>query len=59
MRRKSLSGFVRDNRAELDMHIARVLGMKDNPRKTDAERRLWVLNDEALYNWARSEGVRV
>ena len=25
----------------------------------DAERRLWILNDEGLYNWARSEGVKV
>lgn len=25
----------------------------------DRERRLWILNDEGLYNWARSEGVRI
>lgn len=25
----------------------------------DEERRLWVLNDEGLYNWARSEGVNL
>lgn len=25
----------------------------------DEERRQWVLNDEGLYNWARSEGVRI
>ena len=24
----------------------------------DAERRNWILNDEGLYMWARSEGVR-
>jgi hypothetical protein len=23
------------------------------------ERRLWILNDEGLYRWARSEGVRI
>lgn len=28
-------------------------------RLNDAERRLWVLNDEGLYSWAREEGVRV
>ncbi len=26
---------------------------------TDSDRRLWILNDEGLYNWARSEGVRI
>jgi hypothetical protein len=30
-----------------------------NNRLDDAELRLWVLNDEGLYNWARSEGVRI
>lgn len=25
----------------------------------DEERRGWVLNDEGLYLWARSEGVRI
>jgi hypothetical protein len=28
------------------------------PKLSDHERRLWVLNDEGLYRWARSEGVR-
>ena len=28
-------------------------------RLNDAERRAWVLNDEGLYRWARSEGVRI
>lgn len=28
-------------------------------RLNDAERRLWILNDESLYLWARREGVRV
>ena len=27
--------------------------------RNDTERRLWILNDEGLYNWARSEGVKV
>lgn len=25
----------------------------------DKERRLWILNDEGLYRWARAEGVRI
>ncbi len=51
--------FIRDNRTELDAAIARALGQDRNPRANDEERRLWVLNDEGLYNWARSEGVRI
>ena len=27
--------------------------------RDDAERRLWIENDEGLYSWARSEGVRI
>ena len=29
------------------------------PTRNDDERRDWILNDEGLYNWARSEGVRI
>lgn len=29
------------------------------PSLNDEERRQWILNDEGLYNWARSEGVRI
>lgn len=28
-------------------------------RLSDEERRQWVLNDEGLYRWARSEGCRI
>jgi len=28
-------------------------------RLNDSERRLWILNDEGLYRWARSEGVKI
>lgn len=31
----------------------------DNIRRNDEERRQWILNDEGLYRWARSEGVRI
>ena len=27
--------------------------------KNNDERRLWILNDEGLYNWARAEGVKI
>ena len=56
MARKSLTQFIRENREEIDAAIRRVC---DNCRLNDQERRLWILNDEGLYNWARSEGVRV
>lgn len=55
----TLQQFIRDNRQELDAAIARALNEDRNPRANDSERRLWVLNDEGLYNWARSEGVRI
>ena len=55
----TLRDFIRDNRGELDACIARAIGQDTNPRANDEERRQWVLNDEGLYNWARSEGVRI
>ena len=54
-RAKSLIQFIRDNRKEIDAAIRRVCDCRLN----DRERRLWVLNDEGLYLWARSEGVRI
>lgn len=52
----TLKTFIKDNRAEIDAAIKRVC---DNCRLNDQERRLWVLNDEGLYRWARSEGCRI
>ena len=54
----TLREFVRQHRQELDECIARALDMPHNPRPNDEERRMWVLNDEGLYLWARSEGVK-
>ncbi len=53
----SMKDFIKEHRAELDEAIARALKLPANPIPTDNERRLWVLNDEGLYNWARREGV--
>ena len=54
--RLTLAEFIRQNREELDRAIHRVVpGLRLN----DSERRLWILNDEGLYRWARSEGVRI
>lgn len=54
--RPTLRSFIREHRTELDEAIQRVV---PGARQNDEERRLWILNDEGLYNWARSEGVRI
>jgi hypothetical protein len=51
--------FLRRNRDELDVYIAHAMKRERNPRRNDMERELWIRNDEGLYNWARSEGVKV
>jgi len=56
MKRRSLIEWIKANREEIDNCIKRVC---DNCRLNDSERRLWILNDEGLYNWAKSEGVQV
>jgi hypothetical protein len=53
----TLRAFLRENRAELDAAITRAC--PNVGTLNDNERRLWVLNDEGLYLWARSEGVRI
>ena len=52
----TLNQFIRENRKEIDTAIKRVC---DNCRLNDRERRLWILNDESLYRWARSNGIRI
>ena len=59
MKSKSITQFIRENKAEIDAGIKRALDADPEYRLNDRERRLWILNDEGLYNWARSEGVRV
>ena len=54
----SLSQFIKDNRQELDRCIARAIGRDENPYPNDKERRDCILNDEGLYLWAKSEGVK-
>ena len=50
-----MSEFIAAHRDEIDA-VIRGCGGK---RIDDEERELWILNDETLYNWARSEGVEV
>ena len=53
----TMKDFIRSNREELDQCIKTAC---PNLRSlNDSDRREWVMNDEGLYNWARSEGVRV
>lgn len=51
-----LRQFIKENRKELDEAIKSVV---PNARLNDEERRLWILNDEGLYRWARSSGCRI
>lgn len=53
--------FVKEHRKEIDGVIAKALGCEvhEIPYRNDEERRIWLDNDEGLYNWARSEGVRI
>jgi hypothetical protein len=55
--RPTLHQWIRDHRKELDTAILRAC--PNIGRLNDAERRLWVLNDEGLYLWAKLEGVRL
>ena len=54
--KQSLSSWIKQNRESIDAAIRNVV---PNARIDDAERRMWVLNDEGLYNWAKSDGVNV
>lgn len=66
----SMREFIRQNRDEIDVAINGVLFRHDGnggrgtvpyppPKRNDAERESWIHNDEGLYCWARSEGVRI
>jgi hypothetical protein len=55
MKKKPLRTWIKENREEIDKAIKKV----SNVSIDDEERRIWVLNDEGLYSWARSEGVNV
>ena len=66
----TLQEFIKQNREELDRCINAALYRHDGrggrgtipdppPKRNDNERQEWVLNDEGLYNWAKSEGVRI
>lgn len=55
--------FIKENKSELNLAIAHALGHDkcsiDCPEPSIEECRMWILNDEGLYNWAKSSGVRI
>lgn len=51
-----LSEFIKENKTEIDECIKKVC---PNIKLNNTERRLWILNDEGLYLWARKEGVKI
>lgn len=48
--------FIKENRKEIDQCIKKAV---PDVKINDEERRLWILNDESLYLWARRNGVRI
>jgi hypothetical protein len=57
MKRKTIASFIKEHRSEIDEHILKV--WDTDVISNDRERRLWLDNDEHLYLWAKSEGVRL
>ena len=66
----NMTEFIRHNRSQLDRCINSALYRHDGnggrgtipdppPGRNDSERREWIMNDESLYRWAMSEGVRI
>lgn len=57
MAKKSLTQFIKENRSQL---VAAIRNAVPNTTGIDnREIRMWILNDEGLYNWAKSEGVKI
>ena len=52
----TLKDFIKENKELIDSSIKRVC---PNCQLNDKERRLWIINDEGLYLWARQEGVKI
>lgn len=48
----TLKDFIKKYRKEIDEYT-------QSQYKNDEEREQWILNDEGLYNWAKSEGVKI
>lgn len=57
MKTKTIQEFMREHRAKLDAHIRKKANWKGSINNDG--RYQWILNDEDLYRWAKSEGVKV
>lgn len=57
MKTKTIREFMREHRDKLDAHIRKKANWKGSINNDG--RHQWILNDEDLYQWAKSEGVRV
>ncbi len=53
----TLRTFLRAHRKEIDAYIKKRTGVK-RKRFSDSERYEWLLGDETLSHWARSQGVQ-
>jgi len=51
---RDVEEFIDDNREELTSMVARAAGVSRS-RIDDDEIEMWIMNDEGLYNWAKSE----
>lgn len=53
---KRLKQFIREHRKGIDESIRDVC--PNIGKLNDGDRQDWIRNDEGLYNWAKSEGVK-
>lgn len=51
--------FIKEYKSQLIEYINRKLSDDRTKLVSNNEIEMWLLNDESLYNWARSEGVRI
>ena len=54
---RKMKEFIKNYRIEIDNYIKSICA--NCGRLNNDDREDWILNDEGLYRWARSEGVKV
>ncbi len=55
----SIREFIKQHRKEIDDVIISYIGKDGYRHRNDNERKLWILNVEYLYNYARAQGVKL
>jgi len=53
----TLEKFIKKNRSRIDRAIKRIY--PNVKLLNDAERKIWVLNEVALFHWAEAQGVKI